>query len=92
MDDWSFKESDIINARDRFIVPKRMEPPVDEIVSDIVGFKVYSVDPRLIQLIMKWKKLKGSKDTVNSSDPMPNNFLNNPAFIAELKQVFIKPL
>ena len=33
----------------------RMEPAVDEIVSQVVGKKIYQCDPRVIKLIVKWK-------------------------------------
>ena len=76
--------SEWINARERFIPPPKLEPPVDEIVSGIVGKKIYTHDPRLIKLVVKWKKGK-SQDSME-----PDNFLQNPLFIKELKEVLLK--
>ena len=76
-----------INARERFIPPpKRLEPAVDEIISRIVGKKIFAQDPRLLKLIVKWKK--GKKQ--NSIEP--DNFLKDEKKIRELKEVLNKPL
>ena len=70
-----------INSRNMSRPLPKLEPKVDELVSKIVGFKVYQLDPRLIKLVVKWKKGK-------SADSMgPDTFLENPAFIKELKEV-----
>ena len=74
------KPEDWFNARERFSAPKRLEPSIDEPVSKIVGKKIYSLDPRLMKLIVKWKKSK-------PPDSMEfDNFFENPKFITELKQ------
>lgn len=64
-----------------FAPPPRIEPPIDEIVSQIVGRKIYQTDPRLIKLIVKWKagKAEGSMDM--------DNFFSDPHKIDELKKV-----
>ena len=72
---------DFINARERFNVPKRLEPAIDEVVSKIVGKKIYLMDPRLMKLIVKWKKGKSPNSMEN------DNFLQDPHKIKELKEV-----
>ena len=59
---------------------------VDELISKIVGKKIYTQDPRLLKLIVKWKKGK-SQDS-----PESDNFLEDPKKIAELKEVLNKNL
>ena len=78
----NLKKEDYIDVRTRFAPPpKKLEPKIDTIISKIVGRKIYQRDPRLIQLIIKWKKNK-------PADSMePDNFLRNPDKIKELKQV-----
>ena len=79
------KPEDFINIRDMNAPPKRsLEPPIDMAVSKIVGKKVYTQDPRLLKLVVKWK---GNKPE-NSQEP--DNFLYNPKFIEELKEIFNK--
>ena len=70
-----------INHRERFVVPPRLEPPIDEMVSNFVGKKIYLQDPRLLKLIVKWKRDKPQ----NSMEP--DNFLEDPNKIRELKKV-----
>jgi len=71
-----------INQRERFIIPQKKEliPKIDELVSKAVGFKVFARDPRLIKLIVKWKKGKPQDSMV------PDNFLQDPKKIEELKE------
>lgn len=78
---YDIRQADIINQRERFGPPKRLEPKIDEVVSKLVGRKIYQQDPRLIKLIVKWKKNKpeGSME--------PDNFLKDPRKVQELKQV-----
>lgn len=71
-----------INARDMFRPRPRLEPPVDKIISQIVGFKVYTTDPRILKTVVKWKRRK------QGSDDTPDNFLENPQFIKEIKEAF----
>jgi hypothetical protein len=62
------------------------EPKVDNIISKIVGQKIYAQDPRLLKLIIKWKQGK-SQDSME-----PDNFLDDPKKIAELKKVLSQKL
>ena len=55
-------------------------PKIDEPVSKIVGKKVLVNDPRLVKLVIKWKK---SKDPDNE-----DNYLLDPAKREELIQTF----
>lgn len=64
------------------------EPAIDEPVSQVLGFKVYMRDPRLINLVVAWKK----KLNKSSDNREPDNFLQNPKFLEELREVFKKPL
>ena len=75
-----------VNARQRFAPPKRFEPPIDNLVSHLVGFKVYARDPRLMKLVLKWKANK----PIDSMEP--DNFLYDAAKIKELKEVLSRPL
>jgi hypothetical protein len=71
-----------INARERFAPPKKsLEPKVDNLVSKIVGKKIFTLDPRLLKLIVKWKGNK-PQDSLE-----PDNFLNDPKKVQELKEV-----
>ncbi len=79
--DYNFTASDLINQRERFRVASKLEPAIDEIVSKIVGKKIYQRDPRLIKLVIKWK---GNKSE-NSMEQ--DNFFDDPKRIAELKSV-----
>ena len=78
MEEDNLQESDFINVRKRFEVPKRLEPSIDPIISSIVGKKIYSTDPRVLKLIVRFKSKK--------NDDEMDNFLSNPKFIAALKQ------
>lgn len=69
-----------INQRERpsgIVVPK-----VDEIITKIVGKKVFATDPRLIKFVIQWRKNK----PIDSKEP--DNFLRDPNFINELRKVF----
>lgn len=79
-----FDPKDIVYSGQRFAPPKRLEPQVDLLVSDIVGQKVYSTDPRLIKVVIDFKKN-------NPGDRFDNN-TSNPAFIKALREAFSKPL
>jgi len=76
------KKEDLIYARDRFLPPKKLKPKVDMLISKVVGKTVLQRDPRLIKLIMKHRANKpfDSKE--------PDNFLQKPKFIEELKKTF----
>ena len=86
---YDFRPEDVIDQRERFKVPKKLEPAVDEIISKIVGFKIYQCDPRVINLVVKWRKEKLGR-TLDSNEP--DNFLEKPKFIEELKEVLSKDL
>lgn len=57
------------------------KPLIDVEVSKIVGKPVAITDPRLIGLIVKWKKAKANPDE-------DDNFLLRPQFLIELKETF----
>lgn len=80
--DINWQNIEVINASDRFKPASRLVPPVDELVSQIVGRRVFSTDPRLIKLIVKWRKNK----PLDSMEP--DRFLDDPRKVEELKQVF----
>ena len=63
----------------------KIEPEIDEVISGIVGQKIYQSDPRLIRLIVKWRKDKPF-DSLE-----PDNFLQDEHKIKELKEVLTKP-
>ena len=74
-----------INARERFLISKKvLTPQIDVAISKAVGFNVFARDPRLIKLIIKWKNRK-SQDSME-----PDNFLQNPEKIKELREVLSK--
>ena len=70
------------NSRERFINKSKLEPRVDELISQVVGRKVYAHDPRLLKLIVGWKRGK-SMDSMQ-----PDNYLQDPKKIEELKELF----
>lgn len=76
------KASEWYNARDIYKpTVKPAEPPkVDPDVSKLVGHKIFTHDPRLIELVKKWRK--------NKDPEKPDNFLRDPSKVAELKKVF----
>ena len=73
------------SAREMYSTPPKREIPIDKEVSKIVGKDIRTTDPRLIKLIVKWKKEenKGDDDKSNS------NYLEDPNKIKELKETFI---
>jgi len=79
------EELDWINAKNIGVLPKPIEPKVDEIISQVLGFKVYQSDPRLLNLVVKFKRMK-------KNDEETDDFLNNPQFIKELRETFNKSL
>jgi hypothetical protein len=84
--DNDLQDAIIIRPQDRFKSSGPIEPAIDKLVSQIVGKKIYTQDPRLIKLVVKWKsnKLPGSMQ--------PDNFLSDPHCIEELKEVLSKDL
>lgn len=77
-----FEPSEMINCRERFRVSPRLEPPIDLLLSKLLGKKIFANDPRLLKLIVKWKKGK-SPDSME-----PDNFMQTPKFVEELKQLY----
>jgi len=80
------KPEEWINMREQFRPAPKLEPAIDEIISKIVGKKIYLQDPRLLKLIVKWKK--GKSQYSMESD----NFLDDPKKIIELKEVLSKDI
>lgn len=64
--------------------PRPLIPVIDQAVTKIVGMPVVVNDPRLIRLVVKWKKETGSGA---ESDKM-DNYLRDPKKVAELKHTF----
>lgn len=81
MGNYDFKPGELINAKERFNPRPKLQPKIDEVISKIVGRKILQQDPRLIKLVVKFK---GNK---SEDSKRPDNFLENPNFIKELKQV-----
>ena len=82
--EYDFQSEDLINMRERFAPPRRLEPKIDTLISGIVGIKVYALDPRVIKLVAKWKQKK--------NNDAPDDFLHNSVFIQELRQELGKSL
>ena len=74
------------NFRQMFKPPSHIEPAIDELISPIVGRKIYLQDPRVLKLVVKWKadKPPGSME--------PDNFLQDPKKVEELKTVLNQSL
>ncbi len=64
--------------------PVQRERPIDLAVSKILGKPILTTDPRLISLVVKWKKAQASSPDSERMD----NFLNNPDFLVELRKTF----
>ncbi len=60
------------------------ERALDAEVTKILGMPVLVNDPRLIRLVVQWKKAHGSSPEIDKMD----NFLYNPEFLVELRKVF----
>jgi hypothetical protein len=73
---------EIININERVRPSAVFIPKVDEVITKIVGKKVFATDPKLIKLVVQYRKNK-PLDTKE-----PDNFLYDPNFIRELKKVF----
>ena len=87
-----FTQDDLINIRTmNNLAPKAKILKVDKLVSKAIGKTVYVNNPKLIQKIAEWKRKGGDKDIqVNAGKvitPQPDNFLNDPAKVAELKRI-----
>lgn len=79
--DWS----EATNARERNR-PERVktEPKIDPYVSKILGRPVLANDPRLVSLVVKFKKQRGSAPEIDKMD----NFMKDIDFLTELRKVF----
>ncbi len=71
-----------ISAKERFTPPKPRTLIIDPEVSKIVGYTIYTEDPRLIKLIVKWKK----EDNKSEKSNRPDNYLQDLKRIKELKE------
>lgn len=90
------KQSDFINSREAFrpdIKPK-LAPQVDIVLSKLAGKTILANDPRVLRLIVEFKKKtrrfqekafdnNGREYFIESND----NFSENPEFIKELKKI-----
>jgi len=65
-------------------VPVDTTAKIDPDISHIVGKEVRVNDPRLVQLIVKWKK----KMSYDPDGTIAYNFTQQSGFVEELKQVF----
>ena len=84
MEDFNIQGVKPIYASERRLVNlgKKKEPNYDPLVSKIVGKKILATDGRLIKLIVKWKADKTEQST------RPDDFMNDPEKIKELKEMF----
>lgn len=64
----------------QFTPKPRREPLADPDVSKIVGRRVNTNDPKLVNLVNKWR--------LNKDPNQPDNFLKDPVKIKELKETF----
>lgn len=76
---------DAINAREA-VRPamRRHEPQIDFEVTKLLGKPVLRNDHRLIQLVVKFKKMQGSSPELDRMD----NYMYNPEFLTELRKTF----
>ena len=77
---YDIKPEDMINASERFRVPAKREPVVDEPVSKAVGRKVFLNDRKVTEYIVKYKGNKPMDST------KPDNLMKDPEFIKGLKK------
>lgn len=85
MDDIDWTKA--INAKQMYnpAPAREFEPKVDALVSKVVGFTVYTTDPRLLRKVAEWKSQKVDPDE-------QDNFLKDPRKVEELKEALSKPL
>ncbi len=81
MGDYDFKSSEVINFREAFMpnTTPKAEPKIDKLVSKIVGKPIFTTNPALLKLVVKWKKEKGDSEELD-------NFLQDEKKIKELKE------
>lgn len=65
-------------------MPRDHTAKVDEEISHIVGREVRVNDPRLVALIVKWKR----KMNFDPNGTQNYNFTKQSGFVEELKQIF----
>ena len=82
MDEEDFNLKDLINAKEAFRpkVRNRTEPPIDKLVSEVVGKPIRVNNSKLIAKIVEWKQEKGDSEE-------PDNFLEDPEKVEELKKI-----
>ncbi len=83
------KPEDLINIRSRGVVPKKEGTKIDQLVSDAVGKPVATTNPILIAKLAEWKKEKEAnpyENPSNSQNFAPDNWLDDPAKVEELKK------
>lgn len=80
------EELNWINAREMNNPGPRLEPPIDKLISGIVGGKVYTTEPWILEIVIKYKRKR--KDDGNGD--IPDNFLGNPQFIKDIKEAYLK--
>lgn len=80
------EDLDWIDARTMRSAPTQRPVIYDEEVSKIVGLPIRMNDPRLIRLVVKWKKQFGSSEEGEKMD----NFMYRPECLKELKDTFTK--
>mgnify|MGYP001561004998 CR=1 FL=1 len=61
---------------------EKRPPNYDAVISRIAGKPVLATDPQLLRLVIKYKKSN------NKPDEIPDNHLNNPRFLMEVKKIF----
>lgn len=83
-DNYEVKPEDWVNLREarQKQAEERKKPAIDKAISEIVGKDILITDPRLIKLVVKWKQEKNDPNT-------PDNFLQDPKKVEELKRVLI---
>jgi|GEM_PF-2805850 len=86
MNEIDYQRDIVINANDRFKPAPSFVPKIDELISKLVGKTIYMHDPRLMRLLVKWKKGKSQNSMI------ADNFLDDPNKIKELKETFNVPL
>lgn len=76
-----------INANSIYVPTPPKEPPVDDIISEIVGYKVYTTDPRILKTVVAFKRKRQG-----TNDDIPDNLSENPEFIRAIKKAFEQPI